>query len=57
MLTPKGKARAFFIIDYGSEADLLWVCFLNDTGQCWTFRNSEIRLEGNLTMGTTHQQM
>lgn len=48
--TPKGKAWAHFLIDYGTEHHLLWVCFLRESGECWTFRNPEIRLEKNVTM-------
>jgi len=49
--TPKGKAVAHFLIDYGSEADLCWVCFLHDSGECWTFSNKDIRIESNETIG------
>lgn len=42
---------AHFLIDYGYEHYLLFVTFLDDTGQCWTFRNTEIRLQANETMG------
>lgn len=51
LITPKGKALAHFIIDYGIEHDLLWVCFQNDTGECWTWKNSEIKADKNITMG------
>lgn len=49
MLTPKGKAMAHFLIDYGQEHDLYWVCFQNDTGECWTWNNKHIRLQENIT--------
>lgn len=48
--TPKGKATAFLVIDYGQEAHLLWVCFIDATGECWSFRNDKIRLQTNETM-------
>jgi hypothetical protein len=38
--TPKGRGWAHFLIDYSQEHDLLWVVFLNETGECWTFPNS-----------------
>lgn len=47
--TPKGKAWAVAIIDYGPHWDLQWVTFVRDTGECWTFRNSQIRQEQNFT--------
>jgi len=50
LVTPKGKAMAHFVIDYGMEHNLLWVCFQDDTGECWTWQNSHIRLQPNITM-------
>jgi hypothetical protein len=49
--TPKGDAVAHFLIDYGAEFDLLWVCFQDDTGECWTWSNPHIRAGKNITMG------
>ena len=49
-LTPKGKAMAHFIIDYGPEHHLLWVCFQDETGECWTWANPEIKLQLNSSM-------
>lgn len=49
--TKKGKGFAHFLIDYGIETDLYWVVFLNETGECWTFSNTEIRIENNITIG------
>lgn len=51
LLNPKGKAMAHFLIDYGLEHDLYWVCFQDDTGECWTWNNSVIRLQNNITAG------
>ena len=51
LLTPKGKAWAHLVIDYGQEHDLLWVCFQDDTGECWTWSNREVRIQENITMG------
>lgn len=49
--TPKGKAMAKFLIDYGSQSNLLWVCFMQETGECWTFDNAKILLDKNITDG------
>ena len=49
--TPKGKAWAHFVIDYGQESDLLWVCFQDETGECWTWGNRDIRIQTNATLG------
>ena len=51
LATPKGKAWAVAIIDYGPQWDLQWITFIHETGECWTFRNSQIRQEQNYTFG------
>jgi len=48
--TPKGKALAQVLIDYGPEHHLLWVCF-QQNGECWTWQNKDIRAESNPTFG------
>ena len=48
--TPKGSGWAHFIIDYGQEHDLQWVCFIDDTRECWTFLNKDIKIQANYTM-------
>jgi len=53
LITPKGKAWAHIVIDYGQEHDLLWVCFQDETGECWTWSNREVRIQENITMGRT----
>jgi hypothetical protein len=49
--TPLGDAFAHLVFDYGQEHYIHFVCFLNETGECWIFDNREIRLQPNLTMG------
>ena len=51
LMTPKGRAVAHFIIDYGVENDLMWVCFQDDTGECWTWENTQIKAQHNPTFG------
>jgi hypothetical protein len=51
--TPKGSALAHLVIDYGIEHNLMWVCFQDDTGECWTWENRDIRAQKNLTIGRT----
>ena len=48
--TPKGSAKAHFLIDYGQEHHLLWICFQDDTGECWTWPNPQVRLQENVSM-------
>lgn len=55
LTTPKGKAWAVAIIDYGPQWDLLWVTFVHDSAECWTFHNRDIRQERNDTFGLNHQ--
>ena len=50
VITPKGKGIAHIVIDYGVEADLIWVVF-QDNGECWSWRNQDIRAERNITYG------
>ena len=49
--TPKGKAWAHMVIDYSQEHDLQWVCFIDATGECWTFGNRDVRIQNNITLG------
>lgn len=51
VVTPRGPALAHVIIDYGPEHNLLWVCFQDDTAECWTWGNRDIRAQPNITMG------
>ena len=45
------KAWAHVLLDYGIECHLMWVCFLDATGECWTARNPDVRMQSNLTLG------
>lgn len=54
--TPRGKALAHFLIDYGPEHHLLWVCFQDETGECWTWPNPEVRAQANPSMGRCRVQ-
>ena len=49
--TPKGRGHAEFLIDYGPEADLLWVVVMRDTGEIWTLRNADLRATANVSIG------
>ena len=51
LATPRGHGLAHVLIDYGPEHDLCWVVFLNENGECWTFRNPEVRALTNVTVG------
>lgn len=49
--TPKGQALAHIVIDRGIDHDVEWVCFIQATGECWTFLNSDVRAVDNITLG------
>ncbi len=53
--TPKGPAYAHLAIDYGQEHYLLFVCFVNETGECWIFPNRDVRIQKNVSMGVRMQ--
>jgi hypothetical protein len=48
--TPRGRAEAYFVIDYSTDGALVWVCFQKDTGECWSYKNPLIRMPYNETM-------
>jgi hypothetical protein len=50
VVTPKGKGLAHILIDYGTEHDLVWVVF-QENGECWSYRNQDIRADENVTFG------
>jgi hypothetical protein len=49
--TPRGPALAHILIDYGPEHNLMWVCFGDDDGQCWTWPNNKVRAQKNISLG------
>lgn len=49
--TAKGSGLAHFVIDYGPEADLLWVVFMDKDGACWSVPNPDVRMHSNWSMG------
>lgn len=49
--TPKGPGLAHLVLDYGPEHNLIWTCFIDATGECWSFDNSKVRAVKNITMG------
>jgi len=51
MSCPKGNGLAVLVIDYGLDHDLMWVIALDDSGECWTYSNPEIRFRENVSYG------
>ena len=54
--TPKGKAWAWAVTDRSQEHHLEWHCFIDSTGEHWTFLNADIRLQNNLTYGRQNKR-
>jgi hypothetical protein len=51
MSTVKGDGWAFAVIDYGFEADLIWVVALDASREIWCVPNREVRMQKNWTAG------
>lgn len=47
--TPKGDGLCHIVLDYGPEFAIQWVVFINETGECWTYSNEDIRACKNVT--------
>ena len=54
--TPKGSGYAHFLIDYGVENNLHWVVFQDLTGECWTWDNTKIRAQKNITLNRIYEK-
>lgn len=54
LVTPFGHAEAHFLIEMTVDHDLEWVTFIQEgehEGECWTWRNRDIRQVTNITNG------
>jgi hypothetical protein len=49
--TPKGPGYAHFALDYSQEHSVMFLVFINETGEPWIFEQREVRLRPNRTMG------
>jgi hypothetical protein len=45
------KGMAHLLLDYGFEHDLKWVVFADESRECWTAENKNIRAQENITAG------
>lgn len=48
VITPKGKGLAYFIRDYGPDAQDIWTVCISEgecNGQFWSFQNPEIGVD------------
>lgn len=55
MATAKGDGWAFAVIDYGFEADLIWVVAINSSREIWCVPNREVRMQSNWTAGRRNE--
>jgi hypothetical protein len=49
--TPKGLALAKFLVDRGIDSDNEWICIINETGEIWSFDNSDVLVCKSYTLG------
>jgi hypothetical protein len=45
------KAMGHVLIDYGYEHDIMFVCFVDETRECWTVTPKDARSQDNITAG------
>jgi hypothetical protein len=45
------KAMAHVLLDYGYEFDLMFVVFVDESRECWTVPNKDVRAQDNVTAG------
>lgn len=57
VVTPKGSGVAHMVIDYGVEHNLMWVVFIDATGECWTYPNMDISAQKNVTLGRVYDDV
>lgn len=53
--TPKGLARAKFLVINGDDSDAEWICFY-ENGEIWSWLNPEVRVAKNITMGIRRKE-
>lgn len=47
--TPRGPGRAFLVLDYGAEEDLIYAVILDESREIWCFRNRKVKALPNET--------
>jgi hypothetical protein len=51
------NGQDYFTDKNGVEYDLLWVCFQDETRECWTWSNKEIKIQSNISLGRLGNQL
>ena len=49
--TCKGTGRIWLVTEYGSEIEKIFTVIINKTGEVWEFKNKDVTITGNNTMG------
>ncbi len=47
---------AHWILYQGIEEYLYFICFMEKTGECWTFDNRKVRGDVNITLGRVYEK-
>lgn len=48
--TPRGRGRIWLVTEYGSEIEKVFTILLHN-GEIWEYKNNDITLTSNTTMG------
>jgi hypothetical protein len=49
--TPMGRGLVLLCIDRGANADLEWTVVIEATGEIWSWKNYDVKVCQNRTMG------
>lgn len=49
--TPRGPGRCYIWENPGLPEHLLWHCWIDATGEFWSFENRDVRAQKNVTHG------
>jgi hypothetical protein len=55
--SPLGNCLAHLVIDYGLEEKVYFVCFQDDSGECWVWNNQQVKAQRNTSYGRTYTPM
>ncbi len=56
VVTEKGEGYIWLVTEYGVEMEKIFTIILN-SGEIWEYRNNQIRVSNNVTMGRDELQM
>jgi len=56
VITPRGEGYIWLVTEYGVEMEKIFTIILN-SGEIWEYRNNQIRVSNNVTMGRDELQM